>query len=79
VSGGPHGLHPIGSRWVDKHGDAAEHNATQCQACHGLNYRGTVLSEAQADRSFRVEGKTRKFTRGQAIGCYDCHDGPGGD
>lgn len=79
VAGGPHGLHPIGAKWVDKHGDAAEHDPAPCQSCHGANYRGTVLSEAQADRSFRVEGKTRKFTRGQAIGCYDCHDGPRGD
>lgn len=77
ISGGPHGLHPIGQTWVGKHGDSAEHGgAAACRTCHGLDYRGTVLSRAQADRTFQVENGTRRFTKGQVIGCYNCHNGP---
>lgn len=76
VSGGPHGMHPIGMSWIDKHEDAA---GTQCRSCHGANSRGTVLSRAQANRTFNTEKGTRTFWRGQTIGCYDCHNGPDGE
>lgn len=77
VTGGPHGLHPIGQSWVDKHGDAAEKNAAGCRACHGLDYRGTVLSRAQAARTFDADDYGRKtFAKGAVIGCYSCHNGP---
>lgn len=77
ISGGPHGLHPIGQDWVRRHGDAAEDGrAAQCRNCHGLNYRGTLLSKAQANRTFNTEFGVRTFARGQVIGCYNCHDGP---
>lgn len=78
VAGGPHGLHPIGQSWVDRHGDAAEHGgAAACRSCHGLDYRGTVLSQAQAARVFNADDYgTRRFAKGQIIGCYSCHNGP---
>jgi len=80
VTGGPHGLHPIGQSWVGKHGDAAEKNAAQCRTCHGADYRGSVLSKAQADRSFSVEDRgTLRFPAGTQIGCYNCHNGPRGE
>ena len=80
VTGGPHGMHPIDQSWVSSHGDVAEGNATQCQVCHNTNYSGTVLSHAQAARSFSLEeGGTKTFWRGQKITCYDCHNGPGGE
>ena len=74
VSGGPHGLHPIGASWVGQHEQAAESNRTACQACHGADYRGTILSKMQADRTLAG----RAFKRGEVIGCYSCHNGPNG-
>ncbi len=74
TNGGPHGLHPIGSSWVSRHPDVAEHGTTACQACHGTDYRGTILSKTQADRSMAG----RSFPRGTVIGCYSCHNGPNG-
>ena len=77
VTGGPHGLHPIGQTWVSKHGDAAEHGGTAaCRSCHGADYRGTVLSRAQVARTFQGDFGTRRFAKGQVIGCYNCHNGP---
>ena len=78
VSGGPHGMHPVGQTWVSRHDDVAEGNAASCQACHGTDYRGTVLSYVQADRTISAFG-TKNFWRGFRIGCYTCHNGPGSD
>ncbi len=75
VNEGPHGLHPIGPSWVNAHPDVAERGGTAaCQACHGTDYRGTILSKTQADRT--MAGKS--FPRGTVIGCYSCHNGPSG-
>ena len=77
VNGGPHGMHPIGSAWVQSHGGAAEQGGTgQCRACHGTDYRGTVLSRSQADRMLSTEFGTKYFWRGFQISCYACHNGP---
>lgn len=78
---GPHGMHPVGAFWVDKHHDYAKgQGLSECQACHGVDYRGTVLSRTFAARSFSHDGKTWKFAAGTEIGCYNCHNGPkGGD
>ena len=75
VTGGPHGLHPIGSTWVSSHQDVADSNgALSCQPCHGVDYRGTILSKTLADRT--LAGKS--FPKGTVIGCYSCHNGPNG-
>lgn len=74
TNGGPHGLHPIGASWVSRHENAAGNRAA-CQACHGTDYRGTILSKMQADRT--MAGRT--FPKGTIIGCYNCHNGPNGD
>lgn len=77
VNGGPHGMHPIGQSWVDGHQDAAERGgAAQCRNCHGVDFRGTLLSKAQGGRSFRTERGVKTFARGDVIGCYSCHNGP---
>lgn len=76
VTGGPHGMHPVGQYWVNKHEDPAEKNVAQCRTCHGADYRGTVLSKASTNRTFQTEWGTRSFAKGKAIGCYDCHRGP---
>ena len=75
TTGGPHGLHPIGTSWVNAHQNVADENgATACQGCHGTDYRGTILSRVQTNRT--LAGRT--FTAGTIIGCYSCHNGPGG-
>ncbi|MBI5374605.1 MAG: hypothetical protein HZA77_04160 [Candidatus Schekmanbacteria bacterium] len=80
VSGGPHGMHPVGKSWVNSHPDKVEGSgAAQCRDCHGLDYRGTVLSRSQADRSINAFNKTNLFWRGFQIGCYTCHKGPGSE
>ena len=82
VTGGPHGMHPVGQGWVSQHHDVdrkRRRDRAQCQACHGTDYRGTVLSRAQADRQL-IGGSDSalptSFFRGAIVGCYNCHNGP---
>jgi len=75
VSGGPHGMHPVGQSWASGHGDAAEQSSSACQACHGSDYRGSVLSRVQANRTITAFG-SKNFWRGFQIGCFTCHNGP---
>ena len=80
VNGGPHGMHPIGSAWVQRHPDAVESGGTtQCQSCHGQDYRGTVLSRSQADRMLNTEFGAKFLWRGFQVGCFTCHLGPSND
>ncbi len=74
VTGGPHGMHPVGQDWVTRHDNAAESNSARCRVCHGNDYRGTVLSRALGDRVVSAFG-TKNFWQGFQIGCYTCHDG----
>ena len=75
TNGGPHGMHPVGAAWVTFHHDASG-SRTDCQACHGTDYRGTVLSRSLGDRTLSTEFGTKVFWRGFTIGCYTCHNGP---
>jgi hypothetical protein len=75
--GGPHGMHNVGDpRWTKDHEELAESNLAACAACHGTNYRGTVLSRTAATRTWSTEYGTRTVPKGQVVGCYDCHSGP---
>ena len=77
---GPHGMHTVGQSWVDAHANiAATTGVSACAACHGADYRGTVLSRSQADRTITTDFGTRSFWRGFQIGCYTCHNGPSTD
>ncbi len=80
VSGGPHGMHPVGQDWVSRHGGLFESGGatrSACQVCHGTDYRGTVLSRSQADRLVSTEDSGSKYLwRGFQVGCYTCHLGP---
>jgi nitrate/TMAO reductase-like tetraheme cytochrome c subunit len=78
---GPHGLHTVGSTWVSAHQNYANNatNRQTCTTCHGADYRGSVLSKTSAARSFNADGKTVRYTAGQQVTCYDCHNGPNGD
>ncbi len=85
TNGGPHGMHPVGQAWVDQHHDYGKRQ--DCQACHGLDYRGTVLSRMFDDRTFTAsnDGTTRTVSlqRGTTLSCFVCHltvtSGPPGD
>jgi len=81
VSGGPHGMHPVGQTWVSRHGDVVEHGGVAgCRNCHGADDRGTVLSRAQADRVLDAgELGVKQVWRGFQIGCYACHRGASSD
>jgi hypothetical protein len=79
VTGGPHGMHPIGQYWVGAHQSIARGNPGQCTVCHGSTYRGTVLSKTFNSRSFSTERGQLSFAKGQVIGCYNCHNGPSGE
>jgi hypothetical protein len=78
MNGGPHGMHPLGQAWVNAHPDLVGEGGdpTPCQSCHGTDYRGTVLSRAQASRTLSGESGTKQVWRGFQIGCYTCHLGP---
>jgi hypothetical protein len=77
--GGPHGMHPVGQTWVREHHDFIG-NLANCRACHGADYRGTVLSRMQTTRAISVsmDGTVVSFPtfKGAEVGCYNCHDGP---
>lgn len=84
VSGGPHGMHPIGDVWVERHHDVVADGGAavlaQCRSCHGADDRGTVLSRAQGDRVLHDEHfGTKQLWRGFQVGCYGCHRGPHSD
>ena len=80
-NGGPHGMHPIGQSWVGSHHDSigAAGGLTACQACHGLDNRGTELSRVQGPRTLSFKGSSFSLYRGATIGCYSCHQGPSSD
>ncbi len=88
-NGGPHGMHPVGDSHFAAKGDGRPEawfhgmvkedggiGIASCQACHGADYAGTVLSLAQGDRTINAFGETRHFWKGYRIGCYTCHNGP---
>ncbi len=79
ITGGPHGMHPVGDSWVKGHEDVAENNPAQCKVCHGADYRGSVLSEMFTTRTLQVEHGTKTLAKGHKVSCYDCHNGPSGD
>jgi Big-like domain-containing protein len=81
IGGGPHGMHPVGQAWVSAHHDVIGENGdpTPCQACHGIDYQGTVLSRAKAARTLSGESGTKVLWAGFQIGCYTCHLGPHND
>ena len=86
ANGGPHGMHPVGQTWVGSHGDAINSlpgGVTACALCHGTDFRGTVLSLAQTNRTLTASFDTNTVVvniyRRAQIGCYLCHNGPGND
>ena len=73
---GPHGMHVVGeSRWRSGgHGNVAKQGRQACAACHGADFRGSVLSTTAEQRSWG----SRTVSKGTVVGCYNCHNGPNG-
>jgi hypothetical protein len=80
LNNGPHGMHTLGQSWVNGHGNYVEHGGSgQCTYCHGTDYRGYFLSKTSMARSFQTDdGGNKTYNQGVMVGCYDCHNGPGG-
>jgi len=75
--GGPHGMHPVDSRWAgESHGHLFRSQRAACQACHGAALEGTVLARVAYDRSFRGEEGSRSLRAGQLVRCDLCHSMP---
>ena len=80
ITGGPHGMHTTGNAWISSHKNVAESGgATACAYCHGADYRGTALSQVKMSKTFTLENRTKTYSAGQTVGCYDCHNGPNGE
>jgi hypothetical protein len=72
-------MHPVGQSWVKGHEDIAEDNPSQCKACHGQDYRGSLLSQMWKTRTLNIEDGSKTLNKGHQVSCYDCHNGPSGD
>lgn len=75
VNGGPHGMHPVDSAWLENHKNPGE-TESQCRSCHGTDYRGTVLSRSFGNHTYNTGFGTKRFWKGFQVGCYSCHNGP---
>jgi hypothetical protein len=76
---GPHGMHLVNDlRWVrGGHAGSYERQKSECQACHGVDLRGTALSRTAAARSWTIEDdQTVSFEKGEVVGCTKCHEAP---
>ena len=75
-------MHPIGQVWVSYPHDAihSDTDRQKCAACHGADYRGSVLSRALGPRtltaSFDAGSISLPLFQGAIVGCYNCHNGP---
>ena len=77
--GGPHGLHNVNDQaWMSQHGVFLRQNPSSCQACHGTDFKGTVLSRAKANRILRLsvqkKGGMTHIAKGTPVNCYSCHN-----
>ena len=74
---GPHGLHSVNDRrWYGTmiHWVVYQQNPAACQACHGLDLKGTVLSRTATNRNLVKMGNTRiSYNAGTPVSCFDCH------
>ncbi|MFK5984790.1 MAG: hypothetical protein QM479_05130 [Pseudomonadota bacterium] len=73
---GPHGMHPVGNTSFSDggHEDMAEQNKNACQACHGINGEGSVLSRVAINRTLSNEGKIIQLNKGEMVTCVLCHE-----
>ena len=75
VSGGPHGMHPTGTNWINAHKDYGKNSS--CLGCHGADLRGTPLSRSFSDQTlaFSHDGTPHNIPlfRGANVSCFLCH------
>ena len=75
VNGGPHGMHPTGTGWINRHKDSGKSGS--CLGCHGADMRGTPLSRSFSDQTltFSHDGVSRSIPlfRGASVSCFLCH------
>lgn len=82
--GGPHGMHVVGdAKWWDigpkNHKVLLAQTPTamaQCQACHGVNLEGTILSRSVTDRVFMtgpMQNNPITVPKGTPVHCAMCH------
>lgn len=78
TTNGPHGMHNVNNlAWIDhRHEFSYRSNPKNCQACHGVDLKGTVLSKMATTRSFKIEGKEMTLNQGEQIACNRCHSLP---
>jgi len=80
---GPHGMHQVGDTTfasTEDHKEVFEQNAALCQACHGVDLRGTALSRMADTRSLKKKDYGRiTLTKGQIVSCDLCHEMPDPD
>lgn len=76
---GPHGAHEFGQNWAQGgNPDHIGNSGAACNACHGSNERGTILSQSKSDQILSTTSFGDKYLfRGAIIGCYLCHSGSG--
>ena len=87
---GPHGMHPVNdSVWTRNHKEVFKDDRTPsgtCQACHGAQLQGTVLSQLPVARTLfckeapncrdTPQGKRITLAKGTRISCTLCHRRP---
>ncbi len=80
ITGGPHGIHTVGQKWVSIHGNIVKNNgASACTSCHSSDYKGSPLSKTFSSRTFSTKWGNKTFAQGHQISCYDCYNGSKGD
>ena len=78
TSGGPHGMHTVGSSWVKGHHDVVTGSSVNgCLYCHGSNSAGSPLATVKVAKTFSIDdGRTRTFAANERVTCWSCHNGP---
>lgn len=75
VSGGPHGMHPTGTNWINVHKNYGQSGS--CLGCHGADRRGSPLSRSFSDQTltFSHDGTPHSIPlfRGANVSCFLCH------
>jgi len=75
---GPHGAHEFGQNWVNGSVNHIGNSGAACNACHGSDERGTILSLSRSDQTITSsQYGNKKLWRGFRVGCYLCHRGNG--
>lgn len=77
-TGGPHGMHTVGSWWVTNHKDwVTPANVSDCKYCHGSTSAGSPLAVMKVSKTFQKRGSGQVTYAVEApVTCWDCHPGP---